>query len=588
MSKAKGRAFTSPGVVLLAMDWGDGAKYDDFLGFSILRSPGFNPGEKESYLLNKIGFTLPVRDALPNPSNLAPFQKFLWWDGGIGKKDQGKTFRYTITPVRGTGPDDLELQHGSEVMLSVVVPKHQRDGISTWFNRAVVSSQAFSREFPAPRKNIDRAMAWLANGLQDAFSELLSTKGPFVGAIYHLTDKEWVIPAMKKCPGNMLLSYENRANDQTSVAAIKQLTSPKFRGAPRSKTKIMHHKFLVDVKGGRVLMGSANFTPEGLTSQANLLHIFDSPALADLYAKRQRLLTSDPTIAETANGAAWSKPVKLRAATVRLFFSPEPKNKRVSLDTVVKAVQGARSSVMFCMFTPTDPALIKALLGSSDRGKLLFGLLNKISDAAKKKGKRRSSSSAEVPTQLSPSAQVQVTLYHRSRRDKKVISYDYFHRGYAPASFLPELSAIDFSSRSTAPPPKAGPRKNMPPAVHIHHKFIIIDAETDAPTVFTGSANLSNASTHDNDENLLEITRCTWLAELYLAEFMRLYEHYRARALWSIAHPSDNGGVRPVRDEQTQAIRRDTFTLKRNRDAWVRNAYKAGTPDFLARTKLAG
>ncbi len=36
-----------------------------------------------------------------------------------------------------------------------------------------------------------------------------------------------------------------------------------------------------------VLMGSANFTPEGLTTQANLLDTFDSPELAALYAERQ-------------------------------------------------------------------------------------------------------------------------------------------------------------------------------------------------------------------------------------------------------------------------------------------------------------
>ena len=51
------RAYTSPTLVLLAMDWPDGAKFDDFLGFSILRAPGFNPGEKDGFLFNKISFT---------------------------------------------------------------------------------------------------------------------------------------------------------------------------------------------------------------------------------------------------------------------------------------------------------------------------------------------------------------------------------------------------------------------------------------------------------------------------------------------------------------------------------------------------
>src|SRR6266850_2091081 len=59
----------------------------------------------------------------------------------------------------------------------------------------------------------------------------------------------------------------------------------------RSKTAIMHNKFLIKGKGGQptdVLTGSANFTPEGLTSQANVLHTFRSGrALEDRHHAQQ-------------------------------------------------------------------------------------------------------------------------------------------------------------------------------------------------------------------------------------------------------------------------------------------------------------
>jgi phosphatidylserine/phosphatidylglycerophosphate/cardiolipin synthase-like enzyme len=64
---------------------------------------------------------------------------------------------------------------------------------------------------------------------------------------------------------------------------------------------------------------------------------------------------------------------------------------------------------------------------------------------------------------------------------------------------------------------------------HIHHKFILIDAETDHPVIYTGSANMSNNSNYNNDENLIEIRHAPEIGKTYLAEFMRLYEHYRAR-----------------------------------------------------------
>ena len=152
-------------------------------------------------------------------------------------------------------------------------------------------------------------------------------------------------------------------------------------------------------------MGSANFTPEGLTSQANLVHIFNSPQLAKLYVERQQLIADDPTVGETAKEAGWSRPIRIGRTTVRVFFSPEPKDERVSIDTVIASVKRAKSSVIFCMFDPTDPQLITSLLATSDRKKLLYGLLNKISDPTTKKNDR--SDSGEAPRQ--PSAATPLT-----------------------------------------------------------------------------------------------------------------------------------------------------------------------------------
>jgi phosphatidylserine/phosphatidylglycerophosphate/cardiolipin synthase-like enzyme len=591
-NSVQARAYTSPTLVLLAMDWPAGARFSDFLGFAILRSPGFTPKEKDGFLFNKIGFDKPGPNSQPLPSSLAPFQKFLWWDGGIDDKDRGKTFKYTITPVRGTGPKDLALQHDNEVTITVKLPLVEEDGISTWFNRAVVSSQAFSRKFPDPAKDISGVMDWLANGLENSFGAILKPAKQIDGAIYHLTDKRWVMPAFKGFKGPLSLVYEDRTNDQTDLPAIKLLKSKNFKGHPRSKTNIMHDKFLVDVDGGRVLMGSANFTPEGLTSQANLLHIFNSPQLAKLYSKRQQLMIPDPKVAATAVGAAWSPKIKVGKVSVRVFFSPEPSDKRVSIDTVIAAVKNAKKSVIFCMFDPTDPTLIKSLLATGDRKKLLYGLLNSISDPSKKKKKKSDpaadqSDSGEAPKKPTAATQIKVTLFNRSRKDKQVLAYSYFRPGNTPADFLPELNSVDLSSQSTLKPakPAKGKKPHAPPAVHIHHKFIVIDAETDSPTIYTGSANLSNNSTHRNDENLLEITGSPALAQIYLAEFMRLYEHYRARALWNIRHASKKGGAKKT--SKSSKADSDRFLLKRRRDDWVNDAYKRGTLAFIARTQLA-
>ena len=106
----------------------------------------------------------------------------------------------------------------------------------------------------------------------------------------------------------------------------------------------------------------------------------------------------------------------------------------------------------------------------------------------------------------------------------------------------------------------------------------MLNAETDAPVIYTGSANFSKNSTNRNDENLLEITGNPALARTYFAEFMRLFDHYRARTLYDWAHPK--GKPAPGKKGQT-------FVLKRTRDEWVKGAYTPGTKEFLARVNLA-
>jgi phosphatidylserine/phosphatidylglycerophosphate/cardiolipin synthase-like enzyme len=100
----------------------------------------------------------------------------------------------------------------------------------------------------------------------------------------------------------------------------------------------------------------------------------------------------------------------------------------------------------------------------------------------------------------------------------------------------------------------------------VHHKFVVIDAEGDKPVVFTGSANFSGNSLHSNDENLLEITQCPRIAGMYMAEFLRLYEHYRAR----------------IKSE-------DPKTFKLAPDfAWSKKYFTPATPETKARQAMAG
>ncbi|GAG00402.1 unnamed protein product, partial [marine sediment metagenome] len=64
---------------------------------------------------------------------------------------------------------------------------------------------------------------------------------------------------------------------------------------------------------------------------------------------------------------------------------------------------------------------------------------------------------------------------------------------------------------------------------YIHTKFLLIDPLTNDPIIITGSANFSEASTKNNDENMLVIRGDKRVADMYLGEFMRLFNHYYFR-----------------------------------------------------------
>src|SRR5262249_31372930 len=154
-----------------------------------------------------------------------------------------------------------------------------------------------------------------------------------------------------------------------------------------------------------------------------------------------------------------------------------------------------------CLFTPTDESLRDACFSVGDAGKMMFGLVNHIVST---EPELHENAAGNVPAdQLAALA-----IYHRSRESRDVIDGRHFNASNLPGNFELEMNVF--------------PGENAPPfpPVIIHHKFIVIDAETDSPIIYTGSANMSGNSVFGNDENLLEIKGSPRLAQIYLSEFL--------------------------------------------------------------------
>ncbi|MDF3086594.1 phospholipase D-like domain-containing protein [Burkholderia sola] len=583
------RSYLSPTLVLLAFDWPDAASRSDFLGFAIRRTPGFWSADgktraPDSWLPNRLTFDGPAADTQGDaPTDQAPIQKFMWWDARIDPQDRGASFRYDVYPVVGT-PANLQVLDAQAGVCDVVLPAHIEDGIGTWFNRAVVSSQAFAKQVAAlglaPNAAPSAAQAlklrtWLANDMEQVFAQMLDPASRAVSAVYHLTDTLWALPAFdafgrQHGAASLAIVYDAHTTarkgkpplpspNQPAVDALQGLATL----APRDKTHIMHDKFIVtdapsNPAPARVLTGSANFTTEGLTEQANVLHAFESPALAALYNERAHALAGNPSIGETARlSPGWSAPITIGSAQVRVAYSPEPAGQRTEIDTIVAAIAAAKHSVSFCLFMPTDAALRDACFAAGDRGLMMFGLVNKISV-----GSATKADIAQHDGQtLDAATLANLELYHRSRDNHDVIDASYFSPATVPRGFEPELRLFP-----------GEPAPAFPPVV-IHHKFIVIDAEGANPVVYTGSANMSRNSEQYNDENLLEI-RDKRIAAIYLAEFLRLYEHYRARALAIHAKQQHGAGT-----HARLALAPDS--------SWAKKYYVAGSPEEKARIALA-
>ena len=508
MEKVKIKPYIGTKMILLAFNWESGKDRSDFLGFAIKRSPGYGKA-KENWLPNRISFDGPVKGR-EFPSNKSPIQKFMWWDNRVNHKDRSIEYTYTIYPVVGS-KDNLNLVENAKSSIKTKLLPDEFNGVGTYFNRAVVSSHAFSKKFPkgVTSANKLKALKWLADGLEQVIPSFLNNSDAVEGAIYHLEDKYWIIPAFEDYPKSISLVYDNaKGDDKTNSYAVSKLGgTAHVQLLPRTRTSIMHNKFLVKLSGNKateVLMGSANFTTDGLSQQANYLHTFACPELAEHYLGRKRILEDDPKKAETAKLAEWSDEITFNGLQIRAYFSPEKKPGRIAMSPIIDAINNAKKSVVFSLFSPTDFELRNVIFEAADRGLMMFGLINKVDDTKPE----RTSERADVVAR--------VEIYHRSKNNKDVYWHSYFKKDEAPDGFWWEKSGF-------------GKRKHP---VYIHHKFIVIDAETDNPTIYTGSANMSNNSNYNNDENLLEIKGGKELASIYLAEFLRLYEHYRARVQW--------------------------------------------------------
>lgn len=527
------KAYAGSTGVLLAMDVTPAVR-KGLLGFAIEREILSGPRKgRTKWLEGTLNFpALPHFPGQPVPSNVAPLQKFRWSDYTVFP---GTEYAYTVHPVHGP-PGNPDIGGGPRLQVKTLGDEADHFVI---FNRAAAASQAFSREFPQvaidlyaakrAKKTLSsvhlpaEAYDWLTRGLLDHVLGFLGSakdKSWTVDiAIYEyelMVIRQAVADAARRGVGIRILYHARPGEEQTrqNRASLRIPPLPKANVSPvaRKTTKIMHDKFIVlsRLRDGvrapqAVLCGSTNFTENGVYRQANVVHIARDPSIAQRYLDQfETLLKTAANPKATRADVDEKNPID---RSVPVFVGFSPRSGQADLQEFIRTINGAQRDVLFCTVFTLFPGIERALLGRPRDDVLRMGLQNTRST---------------------------ITGYHKDRTARFV------------ATALLDEGLEGWLKESTA-----GQKGN----ILVHTKLVITDFTSDAPTVISGSHNLSRAASEENDENFLVIRSKrgeTDIADAYGIELMRLYDHYRFR--WFVATHAGKAGGRTREEAPTLDI----------------------------------
>jgi phosphatidylserine/phosphatidylglycerophosphate/cardiolipin synthase-like enzyme len=292
-----------------------------------------------------------------------------------------------------------------------------------------------------------------------------------------------------------------KAKDSPESNSEKRLR--KSAGAANVKRQHMgnlqHHKSIaVSGKGlHKVVYGSTNFSWRGFYVQSNNAVIVNSKRTTDDYFSIFESYFSAERaddFRDAKSSAGW-RDLGVTGLDAKVGFSPHTE-KNGLLAFVGKDIGKAKSSVLFSLafLGQTTKGPIGPALGRAIKSRTVHAL--GIADARVKEGN------------------LGVTVLTPDNKRRVVRSSAL--TGNVPAPFNSEPSGLSGSS---------GQHRGT----RMHHKFVVLDFDTDDARVYLGSYNFSEPADFDNGENLVLIRDRT-VATSYMIEALRIYDHYLFRS----------------------------------------------------------
>lgn len=503
----RARAISGTYVVALAWDTLNGKKpaETDLLGYAIERSELKNGNVVEKYWLRGIK-RFQDKDkglAAGTPVSTAdhPIQSFQWCDYTA---HASSTYSYRIVPARGT-PKNITLDDAAAVTVDVITePVGSLDDTAVrhdvFFNRGVIGSQAYAREFenkaPDPDDPKSREMIWLSRGLYEALMGFIGLARDGFGlraALYefHYQQVANAFAAAVQAGADVKIVYDAESTYKVENKATIAKAGLDQMGAvvPRTVTEgIRHNKFIVLLKADKpvaVWTGSTNISPGGIFGHSNVGHIVWDATVAQAYLDYWDRLAQNltPTKLRQPNLAATpTPPGKPPKNSVTPLFSPrDPSTGNATLQWYADRMNEAQEIICLTVAFNLDE-VFQAVISQENN---VLRYIVKDDDLGQ----------GEVIGQ-----------------DRDVL--------FAAGGRLDQGALANFLQERDNP---------LNTNDYIHTKFMLIDPLSDDPTVITGSANFSRPSQRINDENMLVIRGDTRVADIYFGEFMRVFDHHYAR-----------------------------------------------------------
>lgn len=494
-------------VVLLGINIQDGsALLNGLIGFAIHKTR--HATNKAGWLSGQKTFRnagAPQTPAQLHSSREQPLQAFYWADYAA---EAGHDYTYRVVPVYGAPG---ALREGAPVEVRVQAEAEAAGVHDIYFNRGAAASQAYARRFqnrPPDRAANPEAYPWLSRGLEEALLAFIAqAAGPgwsLRAAVYEFHYQP-VLDAFRRAADrgvDVAIVYDAksgaekpRARNEKAIAqaGLENCCTPR----EANPSYIAHNKFIVLLRSGQpvaVWTGSTNVSEGGIFGHSNVGHVVRDAGIAGRYLEYWTQLEKDPAGSALRDWTDHRTPVprRPRASGIVPLFSPQ--SSLEALEFYAGLMDGAQSSVFFTAAFGVNRLLRRVL--AKDKPYLRYLLLE-----------REDKDDPDEPD---------IALYKRDRENLIAVG------SHLTDDVLEKWVAENFAKEELT-----GTNKHVK---YVHTKYMLVDPLGANPIVVTGSANFSNASTTNNDENMLVIYGDTRVADIYLGEFMRLYTHYRFRA----------------------------------------------------------